>query len=31
MLGLGETEAEIEIAMDDARCAGVDIFTMANT
>ncbi len=28
MLGLGETEAEIEAAMDDARSAGVDIFTM---
>ena len=28
MLGLGETEAEIERAMDDARAAGVDIFTM---
>jgi lipoic acid synthetase len=28
MLGLGETEAEIESAMDDARSAGVDIFTM---
>ena len=28
MLGLGETEAEIEQAMDDARAAGVDIFTM---
>jgi lipoic acid synthetase len=28
MLGLGETEAEIEAAMDDARAAGVDIFTM---
>lgn len=28
MLGLGETEAEIETAMDDARGAGVDIFTM---
>jgi lipoic acid synthetase len=28
MLGLGETEAEIEMAMDDARGAGVDIFTM---
>jgi lipoic acid synthetase len=28
MLGLGETEAEIEQAMDDARSAGVDIFTM---
>lgn len=28
MLGLGETEAEIETAMDDARAAGVDIFTM---
>ena len=28
MLGLGETEAEIEQAMDDARTAGVDIFTM---
>jgi lipoic acid synthetase len=28
MLGLGETEAEIETAMDDARKAGVDIFTM---
>jgi lipoic acid synthetase len=28
MLGLGETEEEIETAMDDARKAGVDIFTM---
>jgi lipoyl synthase len=28
MLGLGETEPEIETAMDDARAAGVDIFTM---
>ena len=28
MLGLGETEAEIETTMDDARTAGVDIFTM---
>ncbi|MGA7285283.1 MAG: lipoyl synthase [Candidatus Cybelea sp.] len=28
MLGLGETESEIETAMDDARGAGVDIFTM---
>ena len=28
MLGLGETEAEIEQTMDDARTAGVDIFTM---
>jgi lipoic acid synthetase len=28
MLGLGETEAEIETVMDDARTAGVDIFTM---
>ncbi|HEY1869088.1 MAG TPA: lipoyl synthase [Candidatus Cybelea sp.] len=28
MLGLGETEDEIETAMDDARAAGVDIFTM---
>ncbi|GAC1354960.1 MAG: lipoyl synthase [Vulcanimicrobiaceae bacterium] len=28
MLGLGETAAEIETAMDDARSAGVDIFTM---
>ncbi len=28
MLGLGETEAEIEMAMGDARTAGVDIFTM---
>jgi len=28
MLGLGETEPEIERAMDDARQAGVDIFTM---
>ena len=28
MLGLGETETEIERAMDDARIAGVDIFTM---
>ena len=25
---MGETEAEIETAMDDARAAGVDIFTM---
>jgi lipoic acid synthetase len=25
---LGETEPEIERAMDDARAAGVDIFTM---
>jgi len=28
MLGLGETEAEIEDAMDAARSVGVDIFTM---
>jgi lipoyl synthase len=28
MLGLGETDDEIEAAMDDARGAGVDIFTM---
>ena len=28
MLGLGEADAEIEQAMDDARSAGVDIFTM---
>jgi lipoic acid synthetase len=28
MLGLGETEAEIEEAMEAARAAGVDIFTM---
>ncbi len=28
MLGLGETDAEIETAMDDARAVGVDIFTM---
>lgn len=28
MLGLGETEAEIADAMDDARTAAVDIFTM---
>jgi lipoic acid synthetase len=28
MLGLGERDAEIETAMDDARAAGVDIFTM---
>jgi lipoic acid synthetase len=28
MLGLGETEDEIAQAMDDARTAGVDIFTM---
>jgi lipoic acid synthetase len=28
MLGLGETVPEIESAMDDARAAGVDIFTM---
>jgi len=28
MLGLGEADAEIERAMDDARSAGVDIFTM---
>lgn len=28
MLGLGETYAEIETAMDDARSVGVDIFTM---
>jgi lipoic acid synthetase len=28
MLGLGESEDEIATAMDDARAAGVDIFTM---
>jgi lipoic acid synthetase len=28
MLGLGEEPAEVEAAMDDARTAGVDIFTM---
>jgi lipoic acid synthetase len=28
MLGLSETESEIERAMDDARAIGVDIFTM---
>jgi lipoic acid synthetase len=28
MLGLGEEEPEIEHAMDAARAAGVDIFTM---
>ncbi len=28
MLGLGETEAEVAQTMDDARAAGVDIFTM---
>ena len=28
MLGLGETEDEIEETMDAARAAGVDIFTM---
>jgi lipoic acid synthetase len=28
MLGLGETEPEVEQAMDDARAIGVDIFTM---
>ncbi len=28
MLGLGETEVEVEQAMDDARAIGVDIFTM---
>ena len=28
MLGLGETDAEIEQTMDDARAVGVDIFTM---
>jgi lipoic acid synthetase len=28
MIGLGEREPEIEQAMDDARAAGVDIFTM---
>jgi lipoic acid synthetase len=28
MLGLGETEEEIETTMDDARAVGVDIFTM---
>jgi lipoyl synthase len=28
MLGLGERDAEIETAMDDARSVGVDIFTM---
>ncbi|MBV8355466.1 MAG: lipoyl synthase, partial [Candidatus Eremiobacteraeota bacterium] len=27
MLGLGESEDEIAVAMDDARSAGVDIFT----
>jgi lipoic acid synthetase len=28
MIGLGETDGEIEAAMDDARSAGVDIFTL---
>jgi lipoic acid synthetase len=28
MLGLGESDEEIEATMDDARAAGVDIFTM---
>jgi lipoic acid synthetase len=28
MLGLGETDEELEQAMDDARAVGVDIFTM---
>ncbi len=28
MIGLGETAAEIETAMDDARAVGVDIFTI---
>ena len=28
MLGLGERDDEVEAAMDDARAAGVDIFTM---
>lgn len=28
MLGLGETDAEIEAAMDEARGVGIDIFTM---
>ena len=28
MVGLGETEGEIEAAMDDARAVGVDIFTI---
>ena len=28
MIGLGETESEIEAAMDDARSVGVDIFTL---
>jgi lipoyl synthase len=28
MIGLGETEDELEVAMDDARAAGVDIFTL---
>ncbi len=28
MLGLGESEAEVEQAMDDARAVGIDIFTM---
>jgi len=28
MIGLGETEEELEAAMDDARAAGVDIFTL---
>lgn len=28
MLGLGETDEELEQSMDDARAAGVDIFTM---
>jgi lipoic acid synthetase len=28
MIGLGETDAEVEAAMDDARAVGVDIFTL---
>jgi len=28
MIGLGETDAEVEAAMDDARSVGVDIFTL---
>jgi lipoic acid synthetase len=28
MIGLGESEAEVEAAMDDARSVGVDIFTL---
>jgi lipoyl synthase len=28
MLGLGETEEEVEAVMDDARAVGIDIFTM---